>query len=103
MKNEFEHKGFYFNEGTPIRLADKLIELHKSRERIVFDYGDIKTNKSWGEVYDISGRVGKSTGTKPILILVHNTRCLGGGAISTDCILSIKLSKGKKLIYSHNG
>lgn len=100
MTNTFQHKGIYFYEGTPIKLCDKLIELRDSRERVVFDFGDIETKTSWYEQYDISGYIGKTTGTKPMLILVHNARSLGGGIISTDCVLSIKKSKGKSLIYS---
>jgi len=99
MKNTFEHKGVYFYEGTPIKLCDKLIELKNSKERVVFDYGDTETKTSWNEVYDISGYIGKTTGTKPILILVHNSRSLGGGSIMTDRVLTIKKSRGKEIIY----
>lgn len=100
MANTFKHKGIYFYEGTPIKLCDKLIELRDSKERVVFDYGDTETKTSWGEVYNISGRIGKTTGIKPMLILIHNARSIGGGTIMTDCVLSIKKSKGKSLIYS---
>ncbi len=100
MKNLFEHKGVYFHEGTPLNLCDKLIELRNSKTRVVFDFGDTATKKSWGEVYDISGYIGKSTGIKPILILLHNSRSIGGGALMTDRVLSIKTSKGKATIYS---
>ena len=102
MKNEFEYRGVYFYEGTPLTVCDKLIELNKSRERITLDYGDLNTGKSWGDTNDIHGYVGKSTGSKPILILVFNKRSFGGGAIMSDHILSIKSSKGDKLIYKHS-
>jgi hypothetical protein len=101
MKNTFEYKGVYFSEGTPLKLADKLLELKESKERVVFDFGDPQTGKSWNEVYDISGRIGKSTGTKPILLLIHNSRSMGGGALMTDKVLTIKTSRGKTLIYKH--
>lgn len=94
---------FAFSNETPVNTANKLIELIKTRERITLDYGDIKTKKSWNEEYDISGRVGYSSGLYGIkyLLLVHNSRSLGGGLILTDCILTIKSSKGKKLIFEH--
>jgi hypothetical protein len=101
MKNEFEYKGIFFSEGTPIKLADELIRLKESKTRIILDYGDVKTGKSWEEVYGISGRIGKSTGTKPILLLIYNSNSLGGCGLLTDCILTIKESKGKRLIYIH--
>lgn len=100
MKNTFEYKGLHFYEGTPIELCDKLIELKNSKERVIFDFGETSTKTSWNEIYDISGRIGKTTGTEPMLILVHNTRSLGGGIISTNRVLSIKKSKGKNLLYT---
>lgn len=100
MRNQFEYKGIYFSEGTPIKLADELIRLKENRTRIILDYGDVKTGKSWGDVHDITGRIGKSIGTEPILLLIYNSRSFGGDGLLTDCILTIKESKGKKLIYS---
>jgi len=97
MENYFEHKGIQFRIDTPIELANKLIELKESKTRIVVDFGDIKTNVSWNEVYDISGYIGKSTGLKPILLLVHNKRSFGGGELSTNKIISIKTSRGKHI------
>lgn len=100
MKNIFEYKGVYFYEGTPLNLCDKLLSLKDNRERIILDYGNTETKESWNEVYDIIGYIGKTTGIKPMLILVYNKRSLGGGLISTDSILSVKSSKGKRLLYS---
>ena len=100
MKNTFEHKGIYFYEGTPIEVCDTLIKAKESKTRVVLDYGDIKTKQSWGDVYDITGYIGRSTGTKPMLLLIHNSRSTGGGSILTDCILSIKESKGKRVLYT---
>jgi hypothetical protein len=103
LVGKFVIDGFVFNNGTPTNTANKLIELIKTKERITLDYGDITTKKSWDEQYDISGRVGYSSGLYGLKypLLIHNSRSLGGGLIITDCILSIKLSKGKKLIFEH--
>jgi len=100
MTTTFEYNGIYFYEGTPLNLCDKLIELMNNKERVVFDYGNTQTKVSWGEVYDITGRIGKTTGIKPMLILVYNNRSSGGGIISTNKVLSIKSSLGKRLLYS---
>ncbi len=99
MKNTFEYRGIYFSENTPLDLCDKLIELRNKRQRLVFDFGNTETKTSWNELHDISGYIGKTTGTKPSLILVYNTRSRGGGILLTNCIISIKTSKGKSLIY----
>jgi hypothetical protein len=94
---------FVFSNETPVNTANKLIELIKTKERIILDYGDIKAKKSWDEQYDISGRVGYSSGSYGFkyLLLIHNSRSLGGGLILTDCVLTIKTSKGKKLLFEH--
>lgn len=99
MDKSFEYKGVCFSEGTPIDLCEKLLSLYASKTRITLDYGHVETKESWGEIYDITGRIGKSTGKTPILILVHNSRSMGGSTILTHAILSIKESKGKKLLY----
>ena len=84
---------------TPVELCNLLNRLRDNRTRIVVDYGDVKTGKSWGEVYDITGYVGRSTGGIKIPLLIHNSRSHGGGALFDDCILSIKTSAGKRTLY----
>lgn len=103
LKDKFVIDGFVFSNGTPLNTANKLIELMKTKERVTLDYGYLDTKKSWNEIYDISGRVGYSSGSHGLKypLLVHNKRSLGGGLIITNHILSIKLSKGKKLIFEH--
>jgi len=87
-----------------VNTNDKVIEVlercRNNRTRILIDYGDVQTKESWNEVYDISGYVGRSNGTYKVPLLIHNSRSLGGGAILTDCILSIKESKGKRVLFS---
>lgn len=89
-----------------IRTNDTIIRiLEKCRldgTRIVLDYGDIKTGRSWGEVYDITGRLGRSSGSIKIPILLHNSRSIGGGGILDHCIIGIKTSKGKYPLYKLN-
>jgi hypothetical protein len=80
-----------------------LMECMEKRIRVTLDYGDTTTGKSWGETCDVSGYIGRSTGILKVLILVANSRSHGGGAILTGSILSIKTSKGKKLLWSHKG
>jgi hypothetical protein len=71
----------------------------KERIRIVLDYGDVNTGESWGEEHDIYGYVGRSSGKIKIPILVYNRRSFGGGAILDHCIIGIKTSKDKKVLY----
>lgn len=92
-----------FSNKTPQKLANLIVQIIESGQRIVFDYGDIATGKSWNETFDISGYIGLSKGHYNLKwpILLNNTRSIGGGTILTDCVLSVKESKGKKTLYNH--
>lgn len=92
-----------FNAETPMKLARLLIDLYQSKKRVVFDYGDIKTNESWGEVYDITGTIGLTKGHYDLHypILLHNSRSIGGGMILTHCIVEVAESKGKRSLYKN--
>ena len=90
MKKYIVVNGTSFSENTTPRVAQLLNELRDSQVRITLDYG---------EVYDISGRIGRSTGTSKIPLLIHNSRSLGGGAILDDCIIGIKESRGGRVLY----
>ena len=93
------YNGTAYRQETPDDLVLLLEELRENRTRIIVDYGDIKTGRSWGESCDITGRIGRSNGDIKIPLLIHNKRSLGGGSLLDDCILSIKTSKGKKTLY----
>ena len=84
---------------NPTILNTLLLRLYLNKTRIVLDYGDVETGESWGEVYDVTGTIGRSTGQLPIPILVYNKRSYGGGSILDHCIISIKESKGAKILY----
>jgi hypothetical protein len=96
-------KKIVFTKGTPIRCANKIVELLIDRTRIVLDYGNLETGESWNDTCDIMGRIGLSKGAYNLFypLLIHNSQSLGGGAILTDHILSIKTSAGKKLIFKN--
>lgn len=92
--------GTYYNAETSDKTIEFLERVRKSGERIVLDYGNTETMESWGEVFDITGTVSRSTGQVKTPLLIHNSRSLGGGAILTHCIIKAYSSKGKKLIFS---
>lgn len=97
-----EIDGTFFHVETPIELCHVLNRARENRTRIIVDYGDVETGKSWGETYDIAGYVGRSTGSIKVPLLVHNSRSLGGGAMLDHCILTVKASRGGALLYRHN-
>jgi len=100
MKNHKEVNGTNYHIDTNDKVIKVLERCRENRTRIVIDYGNVETKESWNEVFDISGYVGRSTGSIKIPLLVHNSRSYGGGSILTHCILSIKESKGKGVLFS---
>lgn len=93
--------GTSYHIETSKQVIDVLEQVKEKRTRIQVDYGDVKTGKSWGEVYDITGTIGRSTGINKIPLLIHNTRSMGGGGLLDHCIVKISISKGKSVLYQH--
>jgi hypothetical protein len=96
-----EKTGISYNDKTPQNIINIIDNLYQTKTRVTFDFGDIETGKSWGEVNGIKGTIGKSTGSTKIPLLIHNARSLDGGSLLTHCIVKISESKGGKLIYQH--
>ena len=92
---------FTLNEKTPNRVATLLNNLNMSKQRVRIVYGDVNTGKDWLEENDVIGTIGKSTGDKPIPLLIHNARSFGGGGILDHCILKIVDVKSKRTLYQH--
>ena len=91
--------GTSYHKETNDLLIKTLENARKNNIRIVVDYGDVKTGKSWGEQHNITGYVGRSTGSIKIPLLVYNTRSLGGGALLDHCIIKVVTSRGKFQLY----
>ena len=91
--------GTFYYLDTPDRLIEVLEDIREKKTRIRIEYGNVDTGKSWGETHDISGTIGRTMGPLKCPILLYNSRSTGGGIILTDCILEIRTSKDKKLLY----
>lgn len=91
----------YYDEGTTYEVARVLESVRRDKTRVILRYGDPETGRDWGDEWGIEGYVSRSTGTRKIPILVHNTRALGGGAILTAKILKISTSRGGHVLYQH--
>lgn len=101
MKQYKEVNGTFYDINTPQNIVNILEKAREQKFRIILDYGDTATGQSWGEIHDITGYIGRSTGKIKIPILVHNSRSFGGGGILDNCIVKISLSKGKAVLYQH--
>lgn len=101
MKAYKEVNGKNYTEKTDLNVINVLKTAAQNKTRIKVYYGDTETGKNWNEEYDTVGYVGYSTGEVSIPILIYNSRSIGGGAILTDCILKIRTSSGKNVLYKH--
>ena len=94
--------GTSYNRETNDEVIKVLEKCRQYGTRIVLDYGCTETGETWNEVYDVTGKIGRSTGDVKIPILIHNKRSVGGCGILDSCIIGIKESLGKKQLYSLN-
>lgn len=102
MKREYkEIRGLFFHTETSDELCNIIADLHENRKRVKFYWGDQQTGKCWFETFDITGRVGISTGRIKIPLLIRTSRSLGGGAILDDCIVKLMETETKKVLYQH--
>lgn len=92
--------GTTYAENTPQGVISALEAARHDKRRIRIFYGDVVTGQSWLDRYDIEGTVGRSTGTNKVPLLIHNSRSMGGGVISTDVVLRIQTTgKNGHLLY----
>lgn len=81
------------------RLMDILSNARNYGYRIRIWYGDRQTGRSWNEEYDVTGRVGRTTGNIKIPILIHNKRSWGGGAILVGSVVRVDDIEDKRTLW----
>lgn len=90
-----------FSVDTDDKLCEVINNLHLNGHRVKLNYGNTETGKSWFEVYDTIGTIGRSTGINKIPLLIKTTRSIGGGEISVNSILKITDLTTNRVIYVH--
>jgi hypothetical protein len=88
-----------FDEGTVEEVKAILESLCHSEKWLRLYYGDKESGLCWGDEFNTMGYIGRSTGTKPVMLLVNNKRSLGGPGILTACI--IKITYHGRVLYQH--
>lgn len=91
--------GTCYHVETPEPIIKRLEDARINRYRLRLFFGDTKTGQDWNEENDVTGYVGRSTGTIKIPLLIHNGRSMGGGAILDHCIIKIMV-RGCR-VYEH--
>jgi hypothetical protein len=90
--------GTHYSAEYPDKLIDNLQQYRENGTRLRFESGDMKTGQSWGDRE--SGRIGRSTGTIKIPLVVHNERSMGGGALGS--IVKVTEAKGGREVWTHS-
>lgn len=93
-----------FHIDTPEKVCNVLLSACNStrNQRLILRYGDTQTGRDWGEIYDTTGYVGRSTGTYKIPLLIPKSNSFGGGGILDHCIVRIYDAHTKQVLYSHD-
>jgi hypothetical protein len=105
-----------WDEGTPSEVIKWIERAREDNRRVRIFMGDTERadfekvhghkpdpGKDWGEEFQVTGTIGISTGWKPCALLIHNSRSMGGGAISTSCIVRMFIQGrgGWQEVYKH--
>ena len=91
-----QNEGWKYKENE--KLWNVLSSLVHSDRRVRIWYGDIETGRSYNDIYDVTGRIERSTGKIAIPILIKNSRSYGG-ALFDDYIVRIDDIKEKRTLY----
>ena len=94
-----EPSGTYYREGTPRPVIDALENAIHTKKRVRLFYGDKETGRDWGNEYDVTGTIGRSTGNIKIPLIIAKQTSIGGPAILVDCI--IRLIIDGREVYRH--
>ncbi|AEF88803.1 hypothetical protein DelCs14_1777 [Delftia sp. Cs1-4] len=90
----------YFDPGTDPKAARVLEACRRDGRTVRLMPGDTGTGQCWLEEYDVVGRIGRSTGSLKVPLLIA-PGADGGVAILTSCLLRIvEWSTGRDL-YRH--
>jgi len=90
--------GTCYHQETPGQVIRILEKLQKSGAEVRIYYGDTQTGQSWHDEFDVVGRIGRSTGSIKIPLLVPKGDC-GGPGLLDHCIIRIDSREGT--LYQH--
>ena len=99
---QISDSGIAYHEETTEEVINVLERESHRGTRLIFDFGDSKSGKSWNEEFDTRGTIGKSTGSIKIPLLIKTSRSFGGGVLLDHCIIKITDSKTKAVLYKHS-
>lgn len=90
----------YFDPGTDSKAAKVLESCRTHGRKIRLILGDTSTGEPWLEEHDVVGRIGRSTGSLKVPLLIEAGEC-GGTAILCTCLLAIIDWGSGDFLYRH--
>ncbi len=93
--------GTCYHYATDLNVVAQLERARETGARVRLFYGDTETGKDWKEEHDVTGTVGRSTGTIKIPLLIYSRRSMGGPAILDHCIVRLFVNQAE--VYKHPG
>jgi hypothetical protein len=95
------YSGTLYPLGTAKAVMQTLDNLRGEKDRIKVALGDPITGRDWQEEFGTTGYVTR-TGGAHVVMLVHNTRSMGGSPLISECVVRITSSrKDGRLYYQH--
>ena len=91
----------YFDPGTPEAVRRILERYRQSGDTLRVVLGDPDTGRDWHEENDVVGRVGRSTGSMKVPLLIEDAAD-GGAAILTRCVVRLIDWKTQRELYVHS-
>ena len=95
------YSGTLYPLGTPKAAIQTLDSLGGEKTRVKVALGDPITGRDWLEEFGTTGYVTR-TGGAHVVMLVHNTRSMGGSPLISECVVRIASSrKGGRVYFQH--
>lgn len=93
-------KETWFNLDTPVKVRRILEQYRKSGKAIRLFYGDVERGEDWLEENDVVGKIGRSSGTFKIPILLQNGEAWGV-SILDHAIVRLMDVADRKVLWEH--
>ncbi len=91
--------GTCYHADTPELVVEVLETVRKNQRKVRLFYGDTQTGQSWFDEHDVVGRIGRSTGSIKVPLLIEPGE-IGGPALLDQCL--IRIDTPRKVLYQHD-
>gem|GEM_PF-734486 len=90
--------GTCYHADTPEPVVEHLESIRQNQRKVRLFYGNPQTGQSWLDEHDVIGRIGRSTGSIKVPLLIESGE-IGGSALLDHCI--IRIDTPRKVLYQH--